>query len=168
MDEEVHMANITQITTPSDHEILITRNFDLPRTRLFNAWTSPNDVPNWMLGPDGWTMPVCEIDLRPGGKWHFVWRKGDGSEMAMNGVYREIKSPERLVSTENWGGDFPETINTVVLTEEHGQTKMALTITYPNKEARDRVLKTGMTDGMEPTFRRLEQYLSDQRNAKAS
>ena len=86
----------------------------------------------------------------------------------MNGVYREINSPERLVCTENWGGDFPEAINTVVLTDNHGKTNMSLTITYPSKEARDRVLKTGMTDGMEPTFSRLEQYLGRNNEAKAS
>ena len=114
-------------------------------------------------------MPVCEIDLRPGGAWHFIWSRGDGSDVEMNGVYREIKSPERLVSTENWGGDFPESINTVVLADDHGKTKMSLTITYPSKEARDRVLKTGMTDGMAPTFDRLERYLSSEsKGAKAS
>ena len=83
-------------------------------------------MPHWMLGPDGWTMPVCEIDLRPGGAWHFVWRGSDGTEMEMRGVYREIAPPERLVTTESWGGDWPETLNTLVLTEEDGKTTIGV------------------------------------------
>lgn len=62
-----------------------------------------------MLGPDGWSMPVCEIDLRPGGAWRFRWRKTGGTEMEMNGVYREIVTPERVVFTESWGGEWPDT-----------------------------------------------------------
>ncbi len=65
------------------------------------------------VGTDGWTMPVCEIDLRPGGKWHFVWRKANGTEMAMHGEYREVTPPERLVTTEKWGDEWPETLNTL-------------------------------------------------------
>lgn len=73
-----------------------------------HAWTSPEHLPHRMLGPSGWTMPVCEIDLRPGRAWHFIWRRSDGTEMGMRGVYREITPPERLVSTESWGSDWPE------------------------------------------------------------
>ena len=79
---------------------------------VFDAWTNPTHVPQWLLGPEGWTMPVCEIDLRPGGSWRYVWRKTDGTEMAMAGSYREFAPPERLVSTERWGPEWPETINT--------------------------------------------------------
>src|SRR5258705_10886957 len=92
-----------QITTPSDREIVVTRVFDAPRRLVFEAWTNPKHVPRWLLGPDGWTMPVCEIDLRPGGSWHFVWRKSNGTEMAMRGAYREVTPPERLGNTEGWG-----------------------------------------------------------------
>lgn len=67
-------------------------------------------------------MPVCDVDLRAGGGWHFVWRQSDGTEMEMRGVYREIAPPERLVSTESWGGDWPETINTLILSETDGRT----------------------------------------------
>jgi uncharacterized protein YndB with AHSA1/START domain len=112
-----------------------------------------------MLGPEGWTMPVCEIDLRPGGAWHFVWRRSDGTEMAMRGSYREITPPERLVSTESWGGNWPETLNTLVLSEEDGKTTITLTILYPSKEARDAALQTGMKDGMSQSFDRLADYL---------
>jgi uncharacterized protein YndB with AHSA1/START domain len=112
-----------------------------------------------MLGPSGWTMPVCEIDLRPGGAWHFVWRKSDGTEMEMRGVYREVTPPERLVATESWGGDWPETVNTLVLSEKDGQTTVTQTVLWPSKQARDRALETGMKSGMTQSFDRLAEYL---------
>lgn len=149
----------TTLTTPSDREILMTRVFDAPRRLVFEAWTKPEHLPHWMLGPSGWTMPVCEIDLRPGGAWHFVWRRSDGTEMGMRGVYKEIAPPGRLVSTESWGGDWPETINTLLLSEEDGKTTIALTVLYPSKEARDAALKTGMKDGASESFDRLAEYL---------
>ena len=93
------------------------------RRLVFEAWTRPEHVRQWMLGPAGWTMPVCEIDLRMGGEWHFVWRKASGSEMDMRGRYTEVVPPERLVHTEQWGPEWPETINTLRLTEENGRTR---------------------------------------------
>ena len=76
---------------------------------------SREHVQRWMLGPEGWTIPVCEIDLRPDGAWHFLWRRANGTQMEMRGVYREIAPPERLVSTESRGGKWPETLNTLLL-----------------------------------------------------
>lgn len=152
------------VTMPTDREVAITRVFDAPGRLVFEAWTSPEHLPHWMLGPEGWTMPVCEIDLRPGGSWHFVWRRSDGTEMGMHGVYREIKPPERLVSTESWGGNWPETLNTLVLTEEAGKTTATLTILYPSKEARDAALQTGMKDGVAVSFDRLAEYLGKMKN----
>jgi uncharacterized protein YndB with AHSA1/START domain len=148
-----------KLSTPSDRELVVTRIFDAPRELVFDAWTNPKYIPQWLLGPEGWTMPVCEVDLREGGAWHFVWRKSDGAEMEMRGTYREIRPPERLVSIESWGGDWPETVNTLVLTEEGGQTTATMTILYPSKEAREAAMQTGMTKGMEMTFDRLEKYL---------
>ena len=149
----------TTFTTPSDREIVMTRTFDAPRRIVWEAWTNPEHLPHWMLGPDGWTMPVCDIDLRPGGAWHFAWRHSDGTEMAMRGVYKEIVPPERLVSTESWGGDWPETLNTLILTEENGETTITLTVLFPSKEARDAALKTGMRQGTSLSFDRLARYL---------
>jgi uncharacterized protein YndB with AHSA1/START domain len=149
----------TIFTTPSDREIRMTRVFDAPRRLVFEAWTNPKHLPQWMLGPEGWTMPVCEIDLRPGGAWHFVWRRSDGTEMEMRGVYREITPPERLVNTESWGSGWPETINTLILSEENGKTTASQTVLYPSKEARDAALKTGMKDGVSVSFDRLAEYL---------
>ena len=149
----------TTFTTPSELEIVMTRVVDAPPALVFEAWTSPEHLPNWMTGPEGWTMPVCEVDLRPGGAWRFVWRRDDGSEMEMSGLYREIAPPERLVSTESWGGDWPETVNTVVLTEENGRTTITQTVTYPSVEARDAALQTGMKEGVSISFDRLADYL---------
>lgn len=149
----------TTFTTPSDRELVATRMVEAPRRLVWGAWTSPEQLPHWMLGPEGWALPVCEIDLRPGGRWHFVWRGADGADMEMRGVYREIVPSERLVTTESWGGDWPETLNTLVLTEEDGKTTMACTVLYPSKEARDAALGTRMKEGWSASYDRLDEYL---------
>ena len=148
-----------KVTNRGDRELVMTRVVDAPRRLVFEAWTKPEHLPHWMLGPPGWTMPVCEIDLRPGGEWHFIWRRADGNEMGMRGEYREIAPPERLVSTESWGGDWPETLNTLVLSEKDGKTTLTNTILYPSKEAREAALKTGMKEGVSKSFDRLAEYL---------
>jgi uncharacterized protein YndB with AHSA1/START domain len=150
---------VTAFTTPSDVEIAMTRVFEAPRTLVWDAHTKPEHVTQWMLGPEGWTMPACEIDLRPGGEWHFTWRRSDGSELDMRGVYREVVPPERLVSTESWGEEWPETLNTLLLTEEDGKTTLTSTMLYPSKETRDAALDTGMKDGATVSFDRLAEYL---------
>jgi uncharacterized protein YndB with AHSA1/START domain len=155
------------VTTPTDREIVITRAFDAPRRLVFEAYTNPEHLPHWMLGPQGWTMPVCEIDLRPGGAWHFGWRHSDGSQMEMRGIYREVTPPERLVSTESWGGDWPQTLNTLTLAEENGQTTITCRILYPSKEARDAALKTGMKEGMALSFNRLAERLGAMAQGKS-
>ena len=150
----------TTYSTPSDRELVTTRAFDAPRDLVWEAWTSPEHLPQWLLGPEGWTMPVCESELSVGGAWHFVWRnEADGSELGMTGEYREITPPERLVSTQSWGGDWPETVNTLVFTEEDGLTVMTQTILYPSQEARDAAIATGMQRGMDAGFDRLDAYL---------
>jgi uncharacterized protein YndB with AHSA1/START domain len=150
----------TTFETPTDLEIRATRTFRAPRELVFEAWTSPEHLPHWMTGPPGWTMPVCEIDLRPGGAWRFVWRKDDGAEMEMTGVYDEITRPERIVNTESWGGDWPDTLNTLALTETDGHTTAVMTTLYPTREARDLALGSGMKEGMTISFDRLESHLS--------
>ncbi len=149
----------TVYSTPNDRDIVIVRVVDAPRRIVFDAWTNPKHIPQWMTGPEGWTMPVCEIDLRPGGSWHYVWRKANGSEMGMTGEVKEVAAPERLVTTERWGPEWPETLNTLVLTESGGRTTITQTVHYPNKEARDAALQTGMKDGMDQSFARLEALL---------
>jgi uncharacterized protein YndB with AHSA1/START domain len=149
----------TLFTTPSDREVVIERTFDAPRDLVFDAMTKPEHLPNWLAGREGWTMPVCEVDLRPGGKWRFEWRRSDGTEIKLHGEYREVSPPERVVQTESWGEDWPETLNTVVLTEQDRKTTVSTTILYPSKEARDAALATGMKDGMAKSYDRLAEYL---------
>jgi uncharacterized protein YndB with AHSA1/START domain len=115
-----HTLGDTRFTLSGDREFVATRVVDAPRSLVWEAWTNPRHVSHWVLGPDGTTMPVCEIDLRPGGKWHFKWRERNGFEMEMRGEYLEVMAPERLVNTESWGLDWSETLNTMVLTEEDG------------------------------------------------
>jgi uncharacterized protein YndB with AHSA1/START domain len=150
----------TTFTTPSDREIVMTRTVDAPRDLVFDALTKPEHLTHWMLGPEGWTMPVCEVDLRPGGAWHYGWRSADGSEMEMHGEYHEVSPPERVVHLEWWGGDWPETVNTVDLAESGGRTTITTTVLYPSEEARDAALGTGMKDGASRSFDLLAAYLA--------
>ncbi len=156
------MPEALNVTTPSDREVVITRDFDAPRDLVFEAWTTPELVSRWLLGPPDWTMPVCEIDARVGGRYRYVWRHPDGRELKMGGVYREVVPPERLVSTERFddpvmGGDAQVTM---LLTESGGRTTMTMTVLYASREIRDGAVATGMTDGMEQSFVRLDAILA--------
>lgn len=151
---------ITSFATPSDTDVVITRVVQAPKRLAFAAYTEPQHLQKWLLGPPGWTMPVCELEARSGGAWRYVWRKADGTEMAMGGIVREFVPPERMVTTERWGPEWPETVNTVSFADAGpGHTTITLTISYPSKEARDAALKTGMKDGMESSFARLDGLL---------
>ena len=149
-------TGVTIFSTPTDLDIVFTRVVDAPRRVVFDAFTNPKHVPNWLVGPDGWTMPVCEIDLRPGGAWRYVYRKANGEEMTLHGSYREVAPPERLVHTDSWGPEWPETVNTMILTESAGQTTITINMSYPSKAARDAALKTGATSGMDQGFAKLD------------
>jgi uncharacterized protein YndB with AHSA1/START domain len=151
----------TEFTTPNDTDVVATRVFDAPRRLVWEAFTSAEHFPHWMTGPDGWTMPVCEVDFRPGGKWHFVWRGANGDEFGMTGEYREIVPLERYVNTENWGGDWPETVNTYEFSDTaDGGTLTVCTAHFASKEARDRAIGTGMNGGWGTSYARLDAYLS--------
>ena len=151
-----------KLTTHGDREIVITRAFDAPRKLVFDALTKPKLVKRWLLGPDGWSMPVCEIDLKVGGKYRYVWRRDkDGTEMGMGGVYREIVAPERIVATEKFDQSwYPgEALGTFVLIEQAGKTTLTETILYESREARDGVLKSGMEKGIVASYDRLASLL---------
>jgi uncharacterized protein YndB with AHSA1/START domain len=144
----------------------MTREFNAPRRLLFDAFTKPEMVRQWLLGPPGWSMPVCEIDLKVGGKYRYVWRQdSDGTEMGMGGVYREIVAPERLVSTEKFDEAwYPgEAVGTIVLSEQSGKTTVTQTILYESREARDAILKTGMEKGLAASYERLADTLASVR-----
>ena len=151
-----------QVTTPSEREIAITRVFDAPRSLVFDAWTRPELVRRWLLGPEGWSMPVCEIDLRVGGAYRYVWRKAGVPDMGMGGVFREIVPPERLVATERFDQSwYPgEAVSTIVLVEQGGKTTLTQTVRYESREARDAVLKSPATSGMAAGYDRLAALLA--------
>lgn len=150
-----------KIATPTDRELVMTRVFDAPRHLVFDAFTKPELVQRWLLGPDGWSMPVCEIDLRVGGRYRYVWRHANGNEMGMGGVYREIVTPERLVATEKFDESwYPgEALGTIVLAERDGQTTLTQTVLYESREARDGVLKSPMEEGVAAGYDRLAELL---------
>jgi uncharacterized protein YndB with AHSA1/START domain len=146
------------VTTPSDREIVLTRVFDAPRRLVFEALSKPEHVVHW-YGPHGWTLPVCNIDFRPGGAWRFVLRGPDGRDMGMKGVYQEVTPPERLVSTESFE-DYPgESLNTLTLSEKDGKTTLTVTVLYPSREVRDAVIGSGMARGAGETYDRLAEHL---------
>jgi uncharacterized protein YndB with AHSA1/START domain len=137
----------------------MTRLFDAPRALVFEAMTKPEHIKHWWgnLG-EGYTVPVCEVDLRPGGKWRFVNRTPTGESAAFYGEYREIAPPDRVVFTEFFE-PFPDTesVVTAVLTEENGKTRLTATVAYPSREVRDMVQATGMERGAALSYDRLEE-----------
>lgn len=149
-----------KLSTPSDREIQVTRLFNAPRALVFDAFTQPELVRRWLLGPPGWTMPICEIDLRVGGAYRYVWRnEGDGKEMGMDGVFREIVSPQRIVATERPDWHPEDALDTTVFTEEGGLTRMTITVLYASMETRDTAKRSGMERGMAMSYSRLEEFL---------
>jgi uncharacterized protein YndB with AHSA1/START domain len=157
-------AGALKVTTPTDREIVLTRLFDAPRRLVFDALTTPELLKRWLLGPPGWSMVVCEIELKVGGKFRYVWRNIDGTEMGMHGVYREVVRPERIVNTEtfDFGCDAQsgEAVGTAVLTEQDGRTTLTTTVLYPSKEARDATIASGMERGVAASYDRLEELLA--------
>src|SRR4051812_34367705 len=139
-----------QISLPSDLEIRITRDFHAPRSLVFDAFTKPELVRRWLLGPEGWTMPVCDIDLVVGGAYRYVWRnQATATHMAVGGVFREIAAPERLVATERFDDAwYPgDALDTTVFVQRGAITNTTITILYVSKEARDTAKRSGMEHG---------------------
>jgi uncharacterized protein YndB with AHSA1/START domain len=157
-----------QVALPSDREVKVTRSFKAPKALVYRAYTEPALVQRW-LGAPGWSMPVCEMDVRPGGRFRWRWRNNqDGSEFGFSGTYKELQPPSRIVNTEAYepgtvGGSYPdqEAIITVTFTEEAGVTTMVTLMDYGSKEARDGAVATGMTDGMEQSYQLLDKVLGE-------
>ena len=141
------------------------RVFDAPRTLVFDAMSKPEFLKRWLLGPPGWEMTTCEEDQRVGSAFHWAWRGPSGEALSMRGVYREIVPPERVVRTESFDvGCAPqmgEQIATLVLTEKNGKTTLTVTLLYPSKEARDGAIASGMEQGMEAGYARLDDLLAE-------
>jgi uncharacterized protein YndB with AHSA1/START domain len=137
------------------------RVFDAPRRLVFDALTKPELVKQWLLGPPGWSMPVCEIDLKVGGAYRFLWRGPDGTEMGVRGIFRQVMPPERFAATERFDQPwYPgEALVTNALAEQDGKTTLTLTVLYESREARDTALKTPMEKGVAASYDRLAELL---------
>ena len=147
------------VTTPTDREIAMARVFDAPRHLVWDAFTKPELLKRW-FGPRGWSLVVCEVDLRVGGKWRFVLRGPDGTDMGMSGVYREIVPPERSVHMESFD-DYPgESQVTANFVEQGGKTTLTATVLYPSQEVRDIVIKSGMEHGAAESYDKLAELLA--------
>jgi uncharacterized protein YndB with AHSA1/START domain len=151
-----------KVTKPSAQEVRMTRVFNAPRELVFEAMTKPEHIKRWWgnLG-EGYSVPVCEMDLRVGGKWRFVNRH-PGGEVAFHGVNKEITPPSRLVFTETME-PYPEpgSVVTAVFTEEDGKTRLTVTVEYPSQEVRDMVVSTGMEKGAGISYDRLEDLVAE-------
>jgi uncharacterized protein YndB with AHSA1/START domain len=148
------------VTTPTDRELVMTRVLNARRSLVFDALTKPELVRRW-YGPSGWSLVICEIDLRVDGAWRFVSRRPDGKQIGQRGVYREIVAPARLVNTESWEDWNPgELLVTTTLVEHAGTTTLTVTSLFPSQEVRDMLIKSGMTSGAAETYDKLEEYLA--------
>ncbi|MFO1016429.1 MAG: SRPBCC family protein [Hyphomonadaceae bacterium] len=153
-----------EVTQPSDREVRVVRTFKAPCQLVWDAHTKPELVSKWMLGPPGWKMPICEMDVRPGGAYRWRWRsEADGKEFGFFGKFIEVDEPNKIVHEENFdpgdiGGPMSSepAIITTLYEEHNGVTTLTLTMLFASKDIRDRAVSTGMTDGMEIGYARLD------------
>ena len=156
------------VTMPSDKEVKVTRSFKAPRTLVYRAYTEPALVRRWLGGHAGWSMPVCEMDIRVGGKYRWRWRSDeDKTEFGFSGVFQTLEPAARIVHTESYdpgttGIDMGsgEALVTTTFSEAGGVTTVTTLIGYESKETRDAAVATGMTDGMEQSYQLLDKVLS--------
>jgi uncharacterized protein YndB with AHSA1/START domain len=159
-----------QVTLPSDREVKVTRSFKAPRALVYRAYTEPDLVRRWLLGPPGWSMPVCEMDVRVGGRFRWRWRsEQNGREFGFTGTFRGLQPPSKIVHTEAYdagtvGDGYPanDAIVTVTFAEDRGVTTLTTLIDFGSKEARDAAVATGMTGGMELSYQLLDRLLEEQ------
>jgi uncharacterized protein YndB with AHSA1/START domain len=157
----------SQVSTPSDREIQVTRSFNAPRQLVWDSFTKPELITRWLGRMPGWTFPVCEVDLRVGGRYRYVWRGPDGAEMGLGGTFVDVKPTTRLASNEafeqRWyDGDC---LVTTQFADAHGKTTVTMTMRYDTREVRDEVLKGPATGGMEFSFSKLDEALATQSQA---
>ncbi len=159
------MPRPLQVSQPSDREVRVVRTFNAPRQLVWDAHTKPDLVKRWMLGPPGWSMPVCEMDVRAGGAYRWRWRSDeDGKEFGFFGKFTEVNEPSKIVHEESYdpgdmGGAMSSdpAIITTEYAEANGVTTLSLTMLFSSKETRDAAVSTGMTGGMEIGYERLDE-----------
>jgi uncharacterized protein YndB with AHSA1/START domain len=164
-----------EVSLPSDTEVRVTRSFHAPRKLVWQAHTEPQLVQRWMSGMPGWSMPTCEMDVRPGGKYRWRWRSDEGGkEFGFFGEYKEVEAPAKMTQEEYFDpgdvggdvvGDMPvnnPAMNRSIFTEKNGVTTVVVLMDYGSKAARDAAVSTGMTDGMEISYECLDTLLAKQ------
>ncbi len=159
MSNDQQEARRATVTTPTEREIHVERIFDAPRDRVFELLTNPELIPEWW-GPRGTTTIVDEMDVRDGGSWRYVTRNSDGSETAFRGTYREVSPPDRIVQTFEWEG-MPGhvSVDTAVFEDLGERTKLVSTSIFHTTEERDGMLGSGMEEGMNETYQRLDELI---------
>jgi uncharacterized protein YndB with AHSA1/START domain len=150
------------ITTPSDCELAMSRQFDAPRELVFDAHTKPELVRQWIGVGRGFDWETCEIDLRVGGKYRYVWIRGD-YRMGMDGEYLELDAPKHVMCTERFDESWYDggAVTSIDLVEINGVTTVTMTVCYDSKEIRDKVLASPMKEGVESGYDILEGILSN-------
>ena len=160
-----------QVSLPGDTQVRVTRDFKAPRTLVWQAHTDPKLVRRWMLGPPGWSMPVCDMDVRPGGKYRWRWRSDEnGAEFGFHGDFREVVAPGTMTHAEYYdpgdvGGAMDVSQPAIIKTsfaEKNGITTLEMIMTFASKEIRDAAVSTGMTDGMEMGYERLDKLFAEE------
>jgi uncharacterized protein YndB with AHSA1/START domain len=170
------MPKPVTVTTPSDREVTVVREFDAPAQLVWDAHTKPELIKRWLVGSDGWTMPYCMVDLRVGGRYRYIWQnKETGGRFGSYGEHLEIVTLQRIVTNEvmdglgmgetiedepAWGEGDPA-INTLTLSEAGGRTTLTLNMLFPSKEARDMAVQSGMSDGMAMGYDRLDALMAE-------
>ena len=151
------------VTTPTDTQIVITRQFDAPRHLVFACYTQPALIRRWLNGAEGWIMTVCEFDARVGGRYRYEWKAPDGYVMGMGGVVTAFEPVSHVASAELFDDDWTggETVSKLDFDETSGRTTLVNTITYASKDGRDGALKTPMAEGMEFGYKKLDTVLAE-------
>jgi uncharacterized protein YndB with AHSA1/START domain len=156
------MSAPTRLVTDGDTRIIITRSLAAPPPLVFRAHTEPDLIRRWMLGPDGWTMPHCYSDPRPGGSFRFEWSNGQGQSFHATGEYLELSAPSRIVHFERMflPDPTPDSHVETRFDPDGGGTRLTMIMTLPDAEARAAVLASGMADGLEDSYARLDAVLA--------
>jgi uncharacterized protein YndB with AHSA1/START domain len=159
-----------EVSQPSDREVRVVRTFNAPRQLVWDAHTKPELMQKWCYGFEGWTLPICEMDVREGGKYRWRWRSNaDGSEFGFYGAFREVSAPSKLAHDQYFDPghmDYAMPVGdpcliTLEFSEVDGVTTLAMTMKFVSKEARDDAFSTGMTDGMEVGYVRIDDLLKN-------
>jgi uncharacterized protein YndB with AHSA1/START domain len=162
-----------EVTLPSDREVRVTRDFKAPRKLVWQAHVEPALFQRWLGGYPGWSMPVCEMDARPGGKYRWRWRSDEGEqEFGFFGTFNEVEAPSKLsydqhFDPSNFGdaGAMPTDNPTMIRSTyagKNGVTTLVTLMDFGSKEARDAAVSTGMTDGMETNYEHLDTMFAEQ------